>query len=97
MLDPRHDLPASDQRRTPYDLDPEPDTDHRMEAMAPREDEGQPSEATDGVSRNTMNGDRRASTNNAKDEPKEQKKPSTLAAIVAKLGLDAPTLITMFK
>lgn len=41
-----------------------------------------------------MNGDRRGGTNGPEEG---KKKPNRLAAFIAKLGLDAPTLITMFK
>jgi hypothetical protein len=77
-----HNLPASPRR-------------HRLteEIMARQEDEGKPSEATD-PARHTMKDNRRASTN---DAPEEKSKPSRLAAVVSKLGLDAGTLITMLK
>lgn len=43
-------------------------------------------------------GPRRGSSGEGTDTPKkETKKPNPLAALVGKLGLDAPTLLTMFK
>ncbi|KAK4043842.1 hypothetical protein C8A01DRAFT_43220 [Parachaetomium inaequale] len=67
--------------------------------MAHQDDEeGQPSEAADGMRRaNTRGHDRRGSTREGQDGQAEEKKPNRLAAVIAKLGLDAPTLITMFK
>jgi hypothetical protein len=63
-----------------------------------QDEEGQPSEAADGIRRdNTKGHDRRGSTREGQDGPVEKKKPNRLAAVIAKLGLDAPTLITMFK
>ena len=64
------------------------------------DEQGQPSEAAEGMRRNNTNTrthDRRGSTREGQDGPVEKKKPNRLAAVIAKLGLDAPTLITMFK
>lgn len=60
-----------------------------------RQEEDRPNEAADGIRGNsTTNGDKRGAANGPEEV---KKKPNRLAAVIAKLGLDAPTLITMFK
>lgn len=67
--------------------------------MASQENGGQQSVAADEMKKDTTRDDGRGTgTNNqGQDAPAEEKKPNRLAAIITKLGLDAPTLITMFK
>ena len=59
----------------------------------------QPSEAADGTRKDTTRDDGRGASGNdqGQDAPAGEKKPNRLATGIAKLGLDAPTLITMFK
>ncbi|KAH6627549.1 hypothetical protein F5144DRAFT_603805 [Chaetomium tenue] len=64
--------------------------------MASQEHRGQSSEAMDEMRRAATREDgRRASANEDQDAPAEDKKPNRLATVITKLGLDAPTLITM--
>jgi hypothetical protein len=68
--------------------------------MASQENGGQPSEAADGTKKDTTrddDGKGGSAKDQGQDAPAEEKKPNRLAAVIAKLGLDAPTLITMFK
>jgi hypothetical protein len=64
--------------------------------MARQEDEGKPGDATNAAG-HTMKDNRRASTNGDPGVPEKERKPGRLAALVSKLGLDAGTLIAMFK
>lgn len=64
--------------------------------MAYQELNGQPSSVPD-PRRNTMNGTGEGDTGGSRGAPGAQKKPNRLAALFDKLGLDAPTLIVMFK
>ncbi|KAK3296349.1 uncharacterized protein B0H64DRAFT_442667 [Chaetomium fimeti] len=67
--------------------------------MASQANGGQPSEATDGMRKETTkdDGSKGNSANEGQDAPAEEKKPHRLVALITKLGLDAPTLTTMFK
>lgn len=101
MSDPKHGLPPPDQQHPPRPHNPTPelDTDQRGEDMARPDDEVEPNEATDGRRRaniTTMGGSRRGSANGG-EEQAEKKKPNRLAALAAKWGLDAGTIIAMFK
>jgi hypothetical protein len=52
------------------------------------------------MARNTTratDGDRRGSSGGGVDTLEKEKKPNPLVALVGKLGLDTPTLATMFK
>ena len=67
--------------------------------MASEGNGGQPIEAADGIRKDTTRDDDGGPSANdqGQDGPAEEKKPNRLAAVIAKLGLDMPTLITMFK
>jgi hypothetical protein len=67
--------------------------------MASQENGAQPSEAADGTKKDTTRDDGKGGSakDQGQDAPAEEKKSNRLAAVIAKLGLDAPTLITMFK
>jgi hypothetical protein len=68
--------------------------------MAAPDDGTRPLDAADrtATSGTAPAGSWRGSTSEARDGPaEEKKKPSRLASIVAKLGLDAVTIITMVK
>jgi hypothetical protein len=68
--------------------------------MARQEGGVEPGEAADGMRRNTTratDGGRRGSSGEGIDTTQKEKKPNPLAALVDKLGLDMPTLTTMFK
>ncbi len=96
--DPRHELPPPHQQHQPqYSPIPDPDPSQRAEDMARPDGESEPTETTRGTRIATnMTGNRRGSASEGV-VPAEEKKPSRLTAFVAKLGLDAGTLITMFK
>ncbi len=102
MSDPSHGLPSPDQQHPPYTHNPTPewDTNNQMEEdMARPHNEVEPNEASGGARRstiNTMSGSRRGSANGGEDQA-EKKKPNRLAALAAKLGLDAGTIIAMIK
>jgi hypothetical protein len=66
--------------------------------MARPDGESEPNEAMDGtrIATNTSGSRRRVGTNQG-GAPAEEKKPNRLAALVAKLGIDAGIIIIMFK
>ncbi|KAK4141413.1 uncharacterized protein C8A04DRAFT_39139 [Dichotomopilus funicola] len=74
-----------------------PNIYQEKEDATPRRDDerGEANEATDDVKRTaTTRSDRRGS---AVDAPGEEKKPNWFKGVAAKLGLDVPTVATMFK
>jgi hypothetical protein len=73
------------QTGDPYDLQPE-------QGSGLGEEDGQPSSDPTSRRNTTMN-----DTDGDRDASAGGKKPNRLAAFIAKLGLDTPTLITMFK
>lgn len=74
---------------------PGPDTGQRV-GIAPQEQPHQPSIPEPQETHNTMPASTGEKAREAPDAP-EEKKPNRVASFIAKLGLDAPTLITMFK
>lgn len=83
------DSPATTTTTTKIDQEEEDATPYRDGQR------GQASEPTEDVKRTaTKHSERRGS---AVDAPGEEKKPNWFMGIVTKLGLDVPTLATMFK
>ncbi len=79
---------------------PGPDTRPPEPAMAAPDDDRGPLDAADrtGTSGTAPAGSWRGSTSEARDGPtEEKKKPGRLASIVARLGLDPVTIISMVK
>lgn len=93
-------MPTPDQNHPQFYPDPEPVTGQRAEDMAHPQEESPPDEGTSGTRRgsrrDTIGGSRRGSAADG-DAPADKKKPNRLATWIGKLGLDAGTLITMFK
>jgi len=96
--------PPDELKRNSHPFDPMTDPpagQREAEAMArPEDEEGQPSEAANGARRDgakNTNGSGSADEDHQDAPPAEEKKPSWLKRAVEKLGLDAPTVMTMFK